>query len=70
MSAEKINTTAAHWSTSRTFEIEFGEKVKYYDRRLADFRSQELGNQGWNYYNNKYRDKSSKRYGDWRQKND
>lgn len=70
MGAEKVNVVGAQAFTSKTFEIKYKEEAKYLDHRLEDFWAQGKGNHGLNYYNDRCRDRSREKDGDWCWKDD
>lgn len=70
MNFEKVKIVGAQGLTSRAYESDLKKEAKYLNCELAGFRARGQGNQGRNYYNDRYEDRRRKCDSDWRWKKD
>lgn len=81
MKAEKVNAVGSQGKASEYYDSNSEEEAKYLDCELVGFRTKgqgpnqdfwnsRKGNQGRNYYGDRFRVRSKECDGDWRRKDD
>lgn len=68
VNSENVNIVGSQGAAYRPYESDLEEEAKYIDCELASFRFKGPGNQGQNYYGDRYSDQSREYDGNWRGK--